>query len=66
MSSVSKPGSATVTVEEAAVLLGVSRGTAYDAVRVGDIPSVKVGRRILVPKVKLAELLGGPADPAGS
>ena len=47
----------TLTVEEAAKLLGISRGLAYGMVRVGKIPSVRFGRRILVPRRTLERLL---------
>jgi excisionase family DNA binding protein len=47
----------TVTVPEAAQLLGVSRMTAYAAVREGSIPSLRIGRRVLVPRVALERLL---------
>jgi excisionase family DNA binding protein len=40
----------TYTVEEAAALLGISRGTAYDCVRSGAIPSLTFGRRIVIPR----------------
>jgi excisionase family DNA binding protein len=50
----------TVTVEEAARLLGVSRGLAYEAARRGDIPSIRMGRRLLVPRARLLELVGAP------
>ena len=45
------------TVEEAAQLLGISRSFAYEAVQRGDIPSMRIGRRILVPKAALRRLL---------
>ncbi len=48
----------TVTVEEAAVILGVSRATAYEAARQGELPTVTLGRRILVPTVRLRRVLG--------
>lgn len=48
----------TVSVEEAAVILGVSRGSAYAAIRSGTIPSLRIGRRVLVPTARLAALLG--------
>jgi excisionase family DNA binding protein len=48
----------TLTVEQAAELLGISRGLAYEGVRAGDIPSVRIGRRILIPRGRLLELLG--------
>lgn len=47
----------TMTVEEAAVVLGISRATAYDAVNRGEIPCIRIGRRILVPVVALNRLL---------
>ena len=50
----------TMTVEEAAQALGVSRSLAYDAVRTGQIPSIKIGRRVLVPRSQLADMLHPP------
>ena len=47
----------TLTVEEAAAALGISRAFAYESVRRGDIPHIKIGRRILVPKAKLEQML---------
>jgi excisionase family DNA binding protein len=46
-----------LTVDEAAKLLRISRGSAYEAVRQGVIPSISIGRRILVPWVGLQRLL---------
>jgi excisionase family DNA binding protein len=48
----------TLTVEEAAGMLGISRGLAYQGVANGDLPSIKVGRRILIPTGRLMALLG--------
>jgi len=45
------------TVEEAAALLGISRSFAYEAVQRGEIPSMRIGRRILVPKAALQRFL---------
>ncbi|HEY3090682.1 MAG TPA: helix-turn-helix domain-containing protein [Jatrophihabitantaceae bacterium] len=47
----------TVTVEEAGDALGVSRASAYEGVRKGEIPSIKIGRRIVVPTAALRRLL---------
>jgi excisionase family DNA binding protein len=47
----------TMTVPEAAKLLGVGRNQAYEAVRRGEIPTVKIGRRILVPTKALERML---------
>ncbi len=52
----------TLTVEEAAKLLGISRAFAYESVRRGDIPSIKIGRRVLVPKAQLYRLVGVTDD----
>lgn len=48
----------TVSVEEAGELLGISRRSAYRAAERGELPVVRVGRRILVPSAKLLALLG--------
>jgi excisionase family DNA binding protein len=50
----------TYTVPEAAELLGISRSSAYECVRRGELPALVLGRRIVVPKHALAGLLGGP------
>jgi excisionase family DNA binding protein len=47
----------TYTIEEAARLCGVSRGVAYTAAKSGDLPSVRLGRRIVVPRARLHALL---------
>lgn len=47
----------TMTVEESGELLGISRSTAYDAVRTGQIPSIRVGRRLLVPTAAIRRML---------
>jgi excisionase family DNA binding protein len=54
------------TVEEAAQLLGISRSFAYEAVQRGEIPSMRIGRRILVPKVALERLLASEVNQASS
>ena len=48
----------TLTVTEAGNLLGVSRSTAYELVRTGELESIKLRRRVVVPVVALAERLG--------
>jgi excisionase family DNA binding protein len=47
----------TLTVEEAAALLGISRNSAYRAVRDGDLPAVRVRRRLLIPAERLYAML---------
>jgi excisionase family DNA binding protein len=40
-------------------LLGLSRNSAYAAVAAGELPSLKVGRRVLVPRDRLRAMLDG-------
>lgn len=47
----------TITVEEAAVALGISRTLAYEALHRGELPFIRIGRRILIPALALDELL---------
>jgi excisionase family DNA binding protein len=47
----------TVSVEEAARMLGISRGAAYTHARDGSIPTIRLGKRLLVPKAALDKLL---------
>lgn len=54
----------TLSVEEAGRLLGISRGLAYMLVNRGDIPSIRLGRRIVVPRRALDRLLDVPDDAA--
>ena len=49
----------TLTVDEAAKVLGIGRTSAYEGVRAGQIPSIRVGRRRLVPRAALLKLLEG-------
>ncbi len=53
------PPGPVLTVDEAAVYLRISRGLAFAAVRDGTLPSVRIGRRILVPRRQLEALLDG-------
>ena len=46
------------SVDEAARVLGVSRDLMYDLVAQGRVPSVRLGRRIVVPRGALEDLLG--------
>jgi excisionase family DNA binding protein len=62
MSESSQP--ATYTVEEAAKLLRIGRNQAYDAARTGTLPSIKIGKRILVPRAALERMLAQPRPAA--
>ena len=52
----------TLTVEEAAGLLGISRTLAYELVTRGELPSLRLGRRLVVPRRALEALLDAPAE----
>jgi excisionase family DNA binding protein len=55
----------TIKIEEAAKILGISRNTAYEAVKSGQLPTVKIGRRFLVPKAALERMLESAVPVAG-
>jgi len=47
------------SVEEVAAILGVGRATAYQCANTGEIPALRLGRRLLIPRAALARILGG-------
>jgi excisionase family DNA binding protein len=47
----------TVSVAEAAQLLGISRTLAYELARRGDLPTLRLGHRLVVPRVALDTLI---------
>ena len=49
----------TLSVDEAARALGLSRNSCYQAAETGAIPSVRIGKRILIPRFALERLLAG-------
>lgn len=51
------PNPATMTVTQTATVLGISQSSAYECVRLGSIPSIRLGRRIVVPTQAVNELL---------
>lgn len=55
-------GRGTVTIEEAAHYLGIGRSAAYDAARRGELPTLRLGRRLLVPVPKLLALVGAEQE----
>ena len=55
-----KQESLTLTIKEVAGALNISRGLAYKAVRDGSIPTIRIGRRLLVPRRALDKLLETP------
>lgn len=57
MHEVATPNPRTMTVTEAAAILGISRTTAHECVRTGDLPALRLGGRIIVPTQFIDDLL---------
>lgn len=47
------------SVPEVAKTLGISRGLAYEMARSGQIPTIQLGKRYIVPAVQLELMLRG-------
>ncbi len=52
----------TISVPHAGKLLGLGREAAYRAAKVGQLPTIKFGRRLFVPTARLLKLLGLAED----
>lgn len=50
---------ATYTVEEWRRIVGLSKNSAYAAIARGEVPSLKFGKRILIPKAAADKMLAG-------
>jgi len=50
----------TLNVSDAAKVLGISRGLAYEMVKTGKLPSIRFGKRVLIPQRALEKLLEEP------
>jgi excisionase family DNA binding protein len=59
------PEKLTLTVGEAARLLGISRAFAYELVARDELPAIRLGRRILVPTRRLLRLVTDSASRDG-
>ena len=54
----------TLTVPQAAALLGISRALAYELIARGELPSLRLGRRVVVPRRALQRFVDdGEAPP---
>jgi len=51
----------TYTVTEAATVLGISRTSAYERVRAGDLPALRLGRRIVIARATVDAFVSGAA-----
>ena len=54
------------TVEEAAEIIGIGRASMYGAIKRHEVDAVKIGRRLVVPGIAIARLLGGATSANGS
>lgn len=52
-------GKLVLSVPEAAEILGIGRSAAYEACRTGEIPSRRIGRRVVIPVPQLLAWLNG-------
>jgi excisionase family DNA binding protein len=57
-------GALTYSVPEAGRLIGLSRNGAYEAAARGNIPTVRIGRKLFVPRAALNRLLEADGSPA--
>ena len=55
-----------LNVPEAAKILGISRGLAYELARSGRLPALRFGRRLLIPRAALERMLNETQDAGGS
>lgn len=62
---ISEPEKLTLSVTEAAAMLGLSRNAAYQGCQNGQIPHIKIGKRILISRVQLERLLTGEVKANG-
>jgi excisionase family DNA binding protein len=51
----------TLTIPETARLLGISLSKAYEAARIGQLPTIRLGTRVLVSRRRLEEMIDGQA-----
>jgi excisionase family DNA binding protein len=54
-----QPERRVVTLNEAALILRISRTSAYQAAKTNEIPTIRIGRRLLVPLAALERMLTG-------
>ena len=64
MAKKSNPELLTYEVPEAGALMGLSRNGSYDAANRGEIPTIKIGRLLKVPKAAFHRMLEQPAAKA--
>lgn len=53
---------AILTVDEAAAFLRIGRSSAYSAIAAGQLPAIRIGRKLRVSRDALARLVEGEAN----
>jgi excisionase family DNA binding protein len=53
-----------VTVPEMAIMLGIGRNSAYEAVKTGQVKSVRIGGRVLIARHEIDRILGASTEAA--
>jgi excisionase family DNA binding protein len=56
----------TLSVEDAGKILGYSRNSAYEAAKSGELPTIRLGRKLRVPRAALEKMLGEAIDAAAA
>jgi excisionase family DNA binding protein len=54
-----RPGSLTYSVPEGARKIGVSDNTMYEAIKRNEIPHIRIGKCVRIPKAALDRMLAG-------
>lgn len=55
-------GKLVYSVKEVAGILNLSRNSVYSACLSGEIPCLRIGKRILIPKIRLEQILHGNSN----
>lgn len=56
-----RPERLTLSIAEAAAIIGVCTNSMHEALKRGDFPSIRVGRRVLIPRAAFERILAGEA-----
>jgi len=55
-----------LSIPEAGAIFDLGRAASYQAARRGEIPTIRLGKRLLVPTAKLRAMLGLSSEPEAS
>lgn len=55
-----------LSIPEAGAVFGLSRAASYQAAQRGEIPTIRLGKRLLVPTARLRAMLGLGMEPEAS